>query len=59
VLTSIDRLLQELDGLLLALESVALLVVQPSQLLENLGMVGVSIKNALVSGLSRVELTNQ
>lgn len=52
MLTSIDRLLQKLDGLLLALEGAALLVVEPSKLLENLGVVRIAIKNPLVSGLS-------
>jgi hypothetical protein len=40
----------------LALEGIALLVVEPSKLLENLGVVGIPLKNALIGGLSRLKL---
>lgn len=57
LLTSTDGLLQVLNGFLLARVAVALLVVEPSKLLEDLGVVRVAIQNAPVRGLSRVELT--
>jgi hypothetical protein len=44
-----DRLLEIFDSPLLALEGLALLMVQPSQLLENLGMVRVTLKHPLIS----------
>jgi hypothetical protein len=47
-LTGIDRLLQVLNGLLLAAEAGALLVVQPPELLQDFGVVGVSLKNTCV-----------
>jgi hypothetical protein len=56
IVISIDRLLQKLDGLLLALEGVTLLVVEPSKLLKNFGVVWISLKDALVGGLGRLEL---
>jgi hypothetical protein len=56
LLTSIDRLLQELDGLLLALEGLALLMVEPSKLLENLGVVRIPLEHTLVGGLGRLKL---
>lgn len=56
VLTSIDGLFQELDSLLLALEGIALLVVEPSKLLENFSVVWIPLKDTLVSGLSRLKL---
>lgn len=57
-LTSIDRLLQELDSLLLTLEAWTLLVVEPAKLLKNLGMVGIPLEHALIRGLSRIILSN-
>lgn len=57
LLTGTDGLLQVLNGLLLARVAVALLVVEPSELLENLGVVGVTIQDAPVRSLGRVELT--
>jgi hypothetical protein len=57
LLTGTDGLLQVLNSLLLARVAVALLVVEPSELLENLGVVGVPIQDAPVSSLGRVELT--
>lgn len=57
MLTGTDGLLQVLNGLLLARVAVALLVVEPSELLENLGVVGVTIQDAPVRSLGRVELT--
>lgn len=55
-LTSTDRLLQILNGLLLAGVVVALLVVEPSELLKDLGMVGVAFQNAPVGNLSGFKL---
>jgi hypothetical protein len=46
-----DRFLEIFDGPLLALESLALLMVQPSELLKNLGMVGITLKHSLISRL--------
>lgn len=51
-----DGLLQEFNGFLLALVVVALLVVEPSQLLQDLGMVGIAIENASVSSLRSLKL---
>lgn len=56
MLTSADRFLQVLNGPLLARVVAALLMVEPTELLENLGMVRVSVKNAAVRRLSRLEL---
>lgn len=56
VLTSIDRFLQKLNGLLLARGIRALLVVEPPKLLENLGMVGIALEHAVVSRLSGIIL---
>jgi hypothetical protein len=56
ILTSTDRLLQVLNGLFLTRIAVALLVVKPSKLLKNLGMVGVTFQNAPISSLGRIEL---
>lgn len=58
MLTSIDRLFQKLNGLLLALEGIALLVVEPSKLLEDFGVVWIPFKDTLVSGLSRFKLSD-
>lgn len=46
-----DRFLEILDGPLLTLESLALLMVQPSKLLKNLGMIGITLKYSLISRL--------
>lgn len=56
VLIGRDRLLQELDGALLALEATALLVVKPAKLLQNLGVTRITFQDALVSGLCAVVL---
>jgi hypothetical protein len=40
----------------LALEALALLVVEPTQLLENLGMAGIALEDALVGSLGAVIL---
>jgi len=55
-LTSVNRLLQELNSLLLASIAVALLVVEPSQLLQDLGVVGVPIEHTPVGGLGRLKV---
>jgi hypothetical protein len=55
-LTRGNRFLQVLDGLLLTAEARALLMVKPSQLLKNLGVVGIAFENARVGGLGRVVL---
>jgi hypothetical protein len=51
-----NRLLQELNRLILALVARALLVVEPSQLLKDFGVVGIPIENTSISGLSGIEL---
>lgn len=56
MLTRSNRFLEELDGLLLAREAVALLVVQPAQLLQNLGVVRVSVEHTLVGILGAVKV---
>lgn len=55
-LTCVDRLLQVFDGLLLAGVIAALLVIEPAKLLKNLGVVGITVKNAPISCLGRLEL---
>lgn len=55
-LTCANRLLQELDSLVLAGVTVALLVVEPTQLLKNLGVVRIPVENAAVSSLSRLKV---
>lgn len=47
--TGCNRLLQVFNGLFLAVEAGALLMVKPSQLLKDLGMVGVTLNHARVS----------
>lgn len=59
MLTSTDRLLQVLNSLLLARVAVALLVVEPTKLLENLGVVGVTLQHASIGTLSRFELDKE
>ena len=49
-LTGVDRLLQVLDGSVLAV-AVVLLVVQPPKLLEHLGVVGISVQHSPVRQL--------
>lgn len=56
ILTSANRLLQVLDGLLLACVAATLLVVEPAKLLKDLGVVGVPIEDSPVGRLSRLEL---
>lgn len=51
-----DRLLQIFYGLLLTGVVGALLVVQPSKLLENLRVVGIAFKHAAVGALRSFEL---
>lgn len=55
-LTCGNRLLEELDGLLLACKAVILLVVQPAQLLQDLCVVRISIEYALVGILGTVKV---
>lgn len=50
------RLLQVLDGLLLTGVVGALLMVQPTQLLEDLGMIGITLEHATVGTLGGFEL---
>ena len=56
VLARTDRLLKILDSMLLACETTALLMVQPSELLQDLGMVRISIKDAAIGVFGRVVL---
>lgn len=56
VLTGGNGLLEKLDSLFLARKAVALLVVQPAQLLQDLGMVGVPVQHTLVGILGTVEV---
>jgi hypothetical protein len=51
-----DRLLQILNSTILALVSVTLLVVQPSELLEDLRVIGRLVQHALVGSLGTVKL---
>lgn len=55
-LTCAHRFLQVFDSLFLACVTVALLVVQPSELLQDLGMVRVLVKHSAVGGLGSVKL---
>jgi hypothetical protein len=55
-LTGSNGFLQVLDGLLLAAEASALLVVKPTQLLKDLGVIGIAFENARVCRLGRVVL---
>jgi hypothetical protein len=55
-LVRVDRLLEVLYRLLLAAEAGALLVVQPSELLQYLGVVGIAVEDTHVGALSRVVL---
>ena len=50
-LTRVDGFLQVLDRLLLTLKMSALLVVEPTELLQDLGVVRVSFQHPLVSTL--------
>lgn len=54
--TCSNRLLQKLDRLLLAGKTIALLVVQPAQLLQNLGVVRVSVQYTLVCIFGTVKI---
>lgn len=54
--TCSNRLLQKLNRFLLAGKTIALLVVQPAQLLQNLGMVGVSVQYTLVCVFGAVKV---
>lgn len=56
ILTGADRFLQILDGMFLAAESGALLVMQPAKLLQNFCVIGVSVKNPSIRRLCRVIL---
>lgn len=51
-----DRLLEVLDGAILRLVVVALLVMQPTKLLKNLGVVGRVVEDPLVGGLGIVKV---
>ena len=55
-LTRADRLFKVLDRLLLATVGVALLVVEPAELLQDFGMFGVTLKYTSVGVLSALEL---
>lgn len=56
VLTRADGFLQILNGVFLAAESGALLVMQPAKLLQNFCMVGVSVKNPSIRRLCGIVL---
>jgi hypothetical protein len=56
LLTGRDRLLEIFDGTLLALEATALLVVKPAKLLQDFGMIGVSVQNSTISKFGIVVL---
>lgn len=56
ILTSIDRLFEKLNGLLLARKAAARLVVKPAQLLQDLGVVLVALEHALVGHFRRFVL---
>lgn len=53
--TSVDRLLQVVNGTLLR-GGGALVMVQPAELLENLGVLGVALENTLVGRLGAIKL---
>jgi len=55
-LTSGDGFLQIFDSPVLAGEAIALLMVQPAELLQNLGVVGVSLEHALIGSLGVIKL---
>jgi hypothetical protein len=55
-LISADRLLKIFDRLLLAAEAVALLVMEPAKLLENLSVVRITIQHFPVCGFGIVVL---
>lgn len=54
--TCSDRLLQKLNRLLLAGKTITLLVMQPAQLLQNLGVVRVSVQYTLVCVFGTVKI---
>ncbi len=56
VLTRSDGFLEVLDGPVLAREAAALVMMQPSKLLEDLGVVRVPLEDSLVGGLGAVKL---
>lgn len=56
-LTGSDRLLQVLNSPLLAVEMLALGVVQPTKLLQNLGVVGVAVEDPVVGSLRILKLS--
>lgn len=55
--TCADRLLKILDGLFLAAVAAALLVVEPSELLKNLGVVWLPLQHTFVRRSRRIKLT--
>lgn len=55
--TCADRLLKILDGTVLALIGVALLVMQPAELLKDLGVIRRVVQDALVCSLGAVKLS--
>lgn len=57
-LTSSDGFLEILDRTLLSLEAIALLMMKPAKLLQNLGMAWVTFKNSAVGGLGTIILGN-
>jgi hypothetical protein len=58
-LTGCDGFLKVFNCTLLALEAIALLVVEPAQLLENFGMAWVAFQNSLVCCLGTIILQGQ
>lgn len=54
--TCADRLLEILDSTVLALIGVALLVMQPAELLKDLGVIRRLVQDALVCRLGAVKL---
>ena len=56
-LTRVDRFLEVLDRLLLAIEAGALLVMEPAQLLQDFGVVGIALEHARICGFGRVVLS--
>jgi hypothetical protein len=55
-LTRSHGFLQVLDSLFLAIVSVSLLVMQPSQLLKNFGVLRITLQDAAVGSLRELEL---
>lgn len=58
VLTGSDGLLEIFNCALLGLEAVALLMMKPTKLLQNLGMIGITLQNSAIGGFGVVILTH-